>query len=92
MQHLGRAEPVEDVHSDGIAPAPPDMLGQRLAGGYAAQQALERTDLRMRQSAADRSSGAPPGEDTALELLRQRYARGEIDAAEFEERKRTLGG
>ena len=32
------------------------------------------------------------GEDTAMELLRQRFARGEIDAAEFEERKRALGG
>jgi putative membrane protein len=30
-------------------------------------------------------------EDTALAVLRQRYARGEIDATEFEERKRTLG-
>jgi uncharacterized membrane protein len=27
-----------------------------------------------------------------MELLRQRFARGEIDAAEFEERKRALGG
>ena len=36
--------------------------------------------------------GAMPGDDTALDLLRQRYARGEIDVHEFEERKRTLGG
>jgi putative membrane protein len=35
---------------------------------------------------------AAPDDDTALALLRQRYARGEIDATEFEERKRTLGG
>ena len=34
----------------------------------------------------------PPAEDSAMELLRQRFARGEIDAAEFEERKRALGG
>jgi putative membrane protein len=46
----------------------------------------------MRQSAKDRYQGETPGEDTALALLRQRYARGEIDATEFEERKRTLGG
>ena len=46
----------------------------------------------MRQNARDRYQGEPKAEDTALELLRQRYARGEIDAAEFEERKRTLGG
>jgi putative membrane protein len=39
---------------------------------------LQRTDLRRK--------------DGALELLRERYARGEIDAAEFEERRRTLGG
>ena len=30
--------------------------------------------------------------DTALAVLRERFARGEIDATEFEERKRTLGG
>jgi putative membrane protein len=47
----------------------------------------------MRQNAKDRSMGEPRADDdTALALLRQRYARGEIDAAEFEERKRTLGG
>jgi putative membrane protein len=32
-----------------------------------------------------------PG-DRALAELRERFARAEIDAAEFEERKRTLGG
>jgi putative membrane protein len=46
----------------------------------------------MRQSANDRSTGSSRTDDTALQLLRQRYARGEIDATEFEERKRTLGG
>jgi putative membrane protein len=46
----------------------------------------------IRQNAKDRYTGEPRGDDTALELLRQRYARGEIDATEFEERKRTLGG
>lgn len=46
----------------------------------------------MRQSAKDRYQGDAAREDTALALLRQRYASGEIDAAEFEERKRTLGG
>ncbi len=29
--------------------------------------------------------------DTALETLRERYARGEIDEAEFRERRRVLG-
>ena len=30
--------------------------------------------------------------DSALDLLRERFARGEIDEAEFEARRRTLGG
>ena len=43
---------------------------------------------------ADRNSRLPggPGQsaDEPLEILRQRYARGEIDDEEFERRKRTL--
>lgn len=31
------------------------------------------------------------GRNTALETLRERYARGEIDEAEFRERQRVLG-
>jgi putative membrane protein len=46
----------------------------------------------MRQNPKDRYAGEATSGDTALDMLRQRYARGEIDAAEFEERKRTLGG
>lgn len=33
----------------------------------------------------------PPATRTALDLLRDRYARGEIDTTEFEERRRVLG-
>jgi uncharacterized membrane protein len=31
-----------------------------------------------------------PPSDSALEILRQRYARGEIDSEKFEARKRNL--
>ncbi len=39
-----------------------------------------------------RGSVGRPAEDAALAMLRERFARGEIDATEFEERKRILGG
>jgi putative membrane protein len=35
--------------------------------------------------------GRPTRHDAALEILRQRYARGEIDKQEFDTRKRDLG-
>jgi putative membrane protein len=52
-----------------------------------------------------RNTNTPPGggpaapggwspakpEDNALAVLRERFARGEIDAEEFEQRRRTLG-
>ena len=34
--------------------------------------------------------GASPKEETALDILKKRYARGEIDAEEFAKRKRDL--
>lgn len=36
-------------------------------------------------------AGAPPGK-TALDVLEERFARGEIDKEEFEERRRVLDG
>ncbi len=38
------------------------------------------------------TAGAPPGGETALDILRKRYARGEIDKAEYEEKKKDLTG
>ncbi len=35
--------------------------------------------------------GRAEGRDSALEILRQRYARGEINREEFEAKKRDLG-
>jgi putative membrane protein len=38
------------------------------------------------------TAGQPPQHDRAQEILRERYARGEISDEEFHERMRTLGG
>ncbi len=38
----------------------------------------------------DEHASGGRGSDSALEVLRQRYARGEIDKAEFDERRREL--
>jgi len=35
---------------------------------------------------------AAPGRDSSLRILRERFAKGEIDEEEFERRKRALGG
>jgi len=39
-----------------------------------------------------RSGPTGRAEDTAMATLRERFARGEIDADEFEQRRRALGG
>ena len=37
------------------------------------------------------AASSPTAEDAALAVLRERFARGEIDADEFVQRRRTLG-
>ncbi len=44
----------------------------------------------VNERTADRPLGAGPRQEP-MEILRARFARGEITAAEFEEAKRTLG-
>jgi putative membrane protein len=36
------------------------------------------------------AQGPPAGEDSALRILRERYARGEIDPEQFQQRQRDL--
>lgn len=38
------------------------------------------------------SAGSAPPVRTPLQILEERYARGDIDREEFEQRKRDLGG
>lgn len=45
----------------------------------------------VRQFSRD-GPGAGGSRDRAVEILEERYARGEIDRDEFEERRRTLRG
>jgi putative membrane protein len=46
--------------------------------------------LRSLNSSSPEAS-SPTAEDPALAVLRERFARGEIDADEYEQRRRTLG-
>lgn len=47
--------------------------------------------LLVRWLAGPWSAHQPPPSRTALDILKERFARGEIDKEEFEERRRILG-
>jgi uncharacterized membrane protein len=51
----------------------------------------ERSPMLARVGASDRPQGPPP-RDQALEELRVRYARGEVDRADYLARSADLGG
>ena len=63
--------------------------GVELWAGVIAIVVLVRL-LRRERPAAGPPAGAPPAE-TALEILKKRYARGEIGKEEFEQKKRDIG-
>jgi putative membrane protein len=46
--------------------------------------------VRMVGRGTDRREAVPPVEETAIEILKKRYARGEIGREEFEQKKRDL--
>lgn len=48
--------------------------------------------IRQGRSGAGPRPWTPAGRDSALEILRERYARGEIGPEEFERKKKDLTG
>jgi putative membrane protein len=53
--------------------------------------ALIRWQIRESQASRDRNGQALPRDRTPLDIVQERYARGEIDRDEYEQKKRDLG-
>ncbi len=87
-------------------PVPGAYYGDHMQGGWlgwilgplmmvvlvAGAVALVVVLVRWLGGSAREPSAPPPAGKSALEILEERYARGEIDREEFEERRRVLGG
>jgi putative membrane protein len=54
--------------------------------------ALVRWLMRESQAGRQQDWRAPPRDKTPLEIVQERYARGEIDRAEFEQKRQDLQG
>jgi len=48
--------------------------------------------LLVRWLVSEQRKDPPPSHASALDILAQRYARGEIDRTEYEQKRRDLGG
>lgn len=68
-------------HNHGTALAPAVETGSALSADTGAASA-----------AVTATTGISAPDDSPMNILRERYARGEIDKAEFEEKKKDLSG
>ena len=91
---LPRADAFAEWHGYGWGPCS-GMMGWGCFGGIMMGiiwiGAIIVIVLLIRRLLASRHVGGSKGEESALDILRKRYARGEINKEEFEEKKKDLG-